>query len=74
MNVFAKDDLLKDLGKEKKAITKEIKKIQEKYFVARTISKREYDDLKNSYEDRLAEIEDEELTLKKMQNKTVKKG
>ena len=57
--------LILDLGEERKEVLKLMKNIQTRYFIERDINKAEYDEQSGIYNERLAEIEDEKLTLKK---------
>ncbi len=54
---------IKDLEKEKKELINFLKRVQKDYFVNKKITKIEYEEQSKAYNHRLAEIENEHLTL-----------
>ncbi len=59
-------DAIKDLERENNEVINSIKELQEDYFNKHKVSKSVYTDQIESYNERLAEIEDERLTLEIM--------
>jgi vacuolar-type H+-ATPase subunit I/STV1 len=66
VRLLKSSEVLKDLGEERKDVIDMLKKIQNDYFVERKISKDAYNKQTKIYNDRLSEIEDEQLTLETM--------
>ncbi len=64
---------MNDLDGESSSIMDLIKSLQENYFKKHVITKNAYDGHMKSYNERLAEIEDERLTLETMLAKGEKK-
>ena len=60
------EKLIKDLEEERQEVFRLMKVLQQGYFVNRDISKTEYDEQLKLYNERLAEIEDEQLTMEIM--------
>ena len=73
VRLLKKGEILKDLDGESSSIMDLIKSLQENYFKKHVITKNAYDGHMKSYNERLAEIEDERLTLETMLAKGEKK-
>ena len=71
LRLLKPEKLIKDLEEERKDLVNLLKNLQGDYFVDRKISKAEYDEQQKAYNERLAEIEGEQLTL---ETKLSKKG
>ena len=56
-------EVIKDLEEERKEVMKLLKNLQEDYFVNKRITKDTFDEESKVYNERLAEIEDEQVTL-----------
>ena len=61
--ILKPQDVVKDLEGERKEISNLLKELQKGYFVKRNISKAEYSEQTRVYNERLAEIEDEQMVL-----------
>ena len=61
--ILKPQDVVKDLEEERKEIANLLKELQKGYFVKRDISKTEYSEQTRVYNERLAEIEDEQMVL-----------
>jgi hypothetical protein len=73
MRLLAPAKLIEDLQKEKNTLVGNLKKLQKNYYVKRKISPEDYKEFSKMTHTRLAEIEDEQETVKKMLKKKVKK-
>jgi len=54
--------VIKDLEEERKEVTRLLGDIQRGYFVKKTVAKKEYEEQTKAYNERLAEIEDDQMT------------
>jgi len=69
LRLLKPEKLIEDLEQERKDVIKLLKNLQSDYFVSRKLSKAEYKEHQKVYNERLAEIEDERLTLQTKQSK-----
>ncbi len=64
IRILRPERVIKDLEEEKRTVVRQIENLQKDYFVNRKISENEYNRQIKVYNQRLAEIEDERLTLR----------
>lgn len=69
IGILKPEDVVKDLGEERNDVIKQMKELQESYFVHGEISRAEYMDQAKVFSERLAEIDDEELTTEELISK-----